>query len=350
MRMLVLTDGPEIPGSRFRCLQFFPHWSQRGIECDAAFAYDRRYNDLFSGAWGPLYKLGGRLRRAAHTVLRRNYDLVFVHKTSLAVSGLPEWIRAKTGTPIVFDFDDAIYLGPDGSQSLVRRRAFERLVSVADHVIAGNEHLASAAGALRKTTTIPSVVDADLYPVRKPSDGPELVIGWIGTASNFRHLQPVMDQVVAALERLPRARLRIVSNGALPEYLHHPRVEHWRWQEKRELAALQSFDIGIMPLENNEQSRGKCGFKMIQYMACGVPVLASAVGANLQILERSGAGYLVDHDWATPLLQLASSPQLRAGMGTRGRAHVEQNYSVRSVVDRYIDVFHQATRPTSSSA
>jgi len=342
MRVSVLTDGPESPGSRFRCLQFFPHLRARGIECEAHFAYDHRYNEVFERRWAPLYKLGGRLQRAARTILKGNGDLLLVHKTALAVSGLPEWLRSKLGTPIVFEFDDALHLGPNGADSTPRRRAFERLVEVADQVIAGNTYLAEVAGAPEKTTVIPSVIDTDIYlPAAAKREG-SLVVGWIGTASNFSHLRPIVPGLLQELTTIPRARLRIVSNGFLSEFANHPQVEHWRWRADRELAALQSFDIGIMPLEDNEQSRGKCGFKMIQYMACGVPVLASAVGANVQILERSGAGHLVGGDWGTPVRDLASSAELRASMGHRGRLHAEENYSVRSVLDRYVEVFSAA--------
>ena len=124
------------PGSRFRCLQFFPELERRGISCEVQFAYDERYNEMHHRAWAPLYKLYGRTRRAGRLVFERGHDLVYQHKTTLAFSGLPEWLRGFRSTPSIFDFDDAIYLAPDGAHSPTRASAFRQAVASADHVIA----------------------------------------------------------------------------------------------------------------------------------------------------------------------------------------------------------------------
>lgn len=344
MRVLFFTDGPLSPGSRFRCLQFFPWLERRGISCEVQFAYDERYNEVHEKAWAPLYKASGRLLRAGRLVFERGHDLIFLHKTTMAVTGLPEFLHGFRHTPTVFDFDDAIYLGVGGATSSARERTFRRAVDSATHVIAGNAHLAERAQAPWKTTVIPTVVDTTRYVPGPAHDEREFVIGWIGTASNFPYLRAVLPQVLSAVEQVPRARVRVVSNGVLPEYLAHPKVEQWRWTEERELMALQSFDLGLMPLPDTEQTRGKCGFKMLQCMATGVPVVASAVGANPGLFEPSGAGVLVapGGDWVKAVLEVMQRPrpELRA-MGAAGRAHVEARYSVSSVVGRYVTLFEQ---------
>jgi glycosyltransferase involved in cell wall biosynthesis len=283
----------------------------------------------------------------AHLLTDGDADLIYLHKTALAVSGLPERLRALRKTPLIFDFDDAIYLGLGGVEDRQRRRTFEQVVAVADHLVAGNHHLARVAGRPEITTVIPSVVDTDHYvPQRHDQSSEELVVGWMGTASNFPSLRLALPSLVRAIETLPRARLRIVSNGELPEWVAHPRVEQWRWHEQTELMALQSFDVGLMPLEDTELTRGKCGFKMIQYMAVGVPVLSSAVGANVDIFQGSRAGLLVGSgdDWGQRLLELLSSKERFRTMGEAGRAHAVASYSVRSVVDRYLAIFERFTR------
>lgn len=213
LRVLFFTDGPESPGSRFRCLQFFPHLEARGIHCEARFAYDARYNDVFERKRAPAYKLAGRLKRVAHLLFDGRADLIFLHKTALAVTGFPEWLRSFRRAPMVFDVDDAIYLGPGGLEQRRRRRTFERVVSVADHIIAGNHHLAEVTGRTN-VTVIPSVVDTDLFvPAARRSPSDELIVGWMGTASNFPSLRLALPSLTQAIQAMPRARLRIVSNG-----------------------------------------------------------------------------------------------------------------------------------------
>lgn len=345
MRVAFFTDGPEIPGSRFRCLQLFPALRARGFECTAHFAYDERYNSVFQRRWAPLYKTTAHLKRVGDLLLDSRADLLFLHKAPLAFYGLPEYLRHVRPTPMVFDFDDAIQLSPAGKRSLVRAGALKRILSVADHVIVGNEFLAGVAAVPHKTSVIPTVVDTAVYGPRPHPAGNSLVVGWIGTASNFPHLEPVMPQLLDAIERIPGARLRIVSNAVMPAYENHPRVEHWRWQMARELQALRSFDIGLMPLSDNEQARGKCGFKMLQYMAVGVPVVASAVGANIGLFKGSDAGALVPPggDWVEPIVALAKSAEQRASSGRSARQHIEARYSIDSVIAKYEAIFRSLT-------
>ncbi len=345
VRVLFITDGPDSPGSRFRCLQFFPHLEARGIHCEVRFAYDEHYNEVFERVWAPAYKAVGRLRRVSYLLTARGYDLLFLHKTAMPFSSWPERLRKLAKVPVVFDFDDAIYLGRGGADSLLRERAFRGAVASADAVIAGNPHLAKVAAVPEKTTVIPSVVDTATYQPRAWNGGDDLVVGWMGTATNLPFLRTVVPQLLEAVAQLPRARLRIVSNGTLPELLKHPQVEQWRWSADREQMALQSFDIGLMPLPDNEHTRGKCGFKMLQYMATGVPVVASAVGANIGLFEDSRAGHLVPPggDWVAPIVALGRERASRLAAGAAGRAHVDERYSVRAVLPAYEQLFRRLT-------
>lgn len=345
MRILFLTDGPQVPSGRFRVEQFVPHLEARGISCTVRYAYGTAYNEVSRKPWGSAYKLVCRLRRAAHTVAAGDYDLVFLQRTAIPLTAVPELIRARLGGRFVFDFDDAIYLGPGGRESRWRAQTFRRAIDLCDQVIAGNQHLAHQAAVPEKTTVIPTVVDTEVYvppPQRVPHD--EVVIGWMGTASNFDSLRTVIPDVMRALERIPRGRFRIVSNARLPELEGNPRVEQVRWSPHEEVRQLQSFDIGLMPLQDTPLTWGKCGFKMIQYMAVGTPVVASAVGANPDIFAGSGAGHLPrpGEDWTEPLIRLALDPAARRQAGDSGRRHVVRSYSVNRVVEQLTEVFSRA--------
>src|SRR5690606_15523920 len=134
----------------------------------------------------------------------------------------------------------------------------------ATHVIAGNRYLADLANSPAKTTVIPTVVDTDVYrPIEDVSPARPVTIGWMGSSGNFGSLRLIVPAVVKVLEALPNVRFRIVSNAPFHELQGVPKVEQIPWSRDREIALLQSFDLGLMPLENSEATLGKCGFKMI---------------------------------------------------------------------------------------
>lgn len=343
MKVLFLTAGSQVPSSRFRVLQFLEPFSARGVECTVRSAYGDRYNDYLDRPWSAAYKLLSRAKRAAHTLDGGQFDIIFLQRTSFPYTALPEVVVSRFNSRIIFDYDDAIFLGPSGRHSWSRRRTFDQVVRVSAHVVAGNGYLAERARAPEKTSVIPTVIDTYRYRPLKAAKRPDgsVVVGWMGTSSNFRYLEAIVPELLDALDQLPTARLRIVSNASFAPLLGHPRVEHARWSEDQELNDLRSFDIGLMPLVDDRWTRGKCGFKMIQYMAVGVPVIASAVGANREIFRGSGAGYLVDApgQWAEALRRLAGEPALRQAQGQAGREHVCRSYSIESVIDRYLEIF-----------
>lgn len=341
MRVLFLTDGPQNPAGRFRCEQFFPLLEEAGIECHERYSYGRHYNQLVQTPFSIPYRALARARRAAWTMISPGYDLIFFQRTALPTTAFPELFRARFRTPTILDFDDAIYLGANGQQSPLRLRAFRDAVESATWVIAGNEHLARVADLPAKTSVIPTVVDTSaLTPGERRREGP-VVVGWMGTSSNYVHVRSILPELLALIASDRRLYLRVVSNRPLPELTGVERTEFVEWTQDRELELLRSFDIGLMPLTDTEVARGKCAFKILQYMAVGVPVVASAVGANLDVLRDSGAGHLVrpGQPWTPAISALANAPLARSDMGQRGRSTVERAYSRESVVARYIALF-----------
>lgn len=346
MRVAFFTEGVDIPASRFRCQQFLPHFARAGIECSTFHGYDSAYNAVHTRRIAPVYKLAFRARRALRTLTETGYDLLFFQRTAFPFSALPEQLRQLAGARTIFDFDDLLHVGADGQRSASRERTFRAAIRGATHVIAGNAYLAGLARAPGKTTLLPTVIDTDLYQPREQRPGSKaLTIGWMGTSGNFGSLRTVLPSVMQVLNLRPQARLRLVSNAALPDVGGHPQVEQIAWNRERELSDLQSFDIGLMPLEDSEVTRGKCGFKMIQYMATGTPVVASAVGANPQIFEGSRAGALlsIGEDWIAPLLELCDRAALREESGRTGRHHVESHFSIKAIAPRYLELFQRVS-------
>ncbi len=344
LKILFLLEGVTIPASRFRVLQFLEHFEAAGVEATTWFGYGPEYNRMASTPYGAAYKLGARLRRVAGAPLAATHDVVFVQRPALPFTALPEAIVAGLNPRVLFDFDDNLKVNGAGEEVPSRTQTFERLIALSAHVIAGNGFLAGQAGAAAKTTIIPTVLDAQKYapgPSRfEREEGP--VIGWMGTAGNFPSVRTVLPALERTLEANPKAIARFVSNARLPELEGHPQVEQIAWRADEEVEQLRAFDVGLMPLEDTVLTRGKCGFKMIQYMSVGVPVVASAVGANVEIFEGSGAGELMapGEDWGEALGRAVERTEgARREVGEAGRTRVLERYSVRGVLPKYLDLF-----------
>jgi glycosyltransferase involved in cell wall biosynthesis len=344
LKILFMLEGVTIPASRFRVLQFLEHFEAAGVEATTWFGYGPEYNRLARTPYGAVYKLGARLRRAAGAPLAATHDVVFVQRPSLPFTAWPEQVVAGLNGRVLFDFDDNLKVDGAGAEVPSRARTFERLVALSARVIAGNAFLADQADAPEKTTVIPTVLDAQRYapgPSRfAREEGP--VIGWMGTSGNFPSVRTILPALERTLAAHPRAIARFVSNARMPELEGHPQVEQIAWRADEEVDQLRAFDVGLMPLEDTVLTRGKCGFKMIQYMSVGVPVVASAVGANVEIFEGSGAGSLVapGEDWGEALGRAVGRPEgSRREVGEAGRARVLERYSVRGVLPEYLGLF-----------
>ena len=340
MKVLFLCEGSTVPASRFRVGQFVPHWRANGVECTVRYAYDHRYNAARLSRWAKPYQLLWRLKRLPMAVDAARFDMVFLQRPALPFHPGPDLLAGRLNPRTVFDVDDSIWLGPGGTTSRGRRMTFERNVERCAHYIAGNQFLAREAGAPQKTTIIPTVIDTDRYTPASDSRRGNPIIGWMGTSGNFPFLTSIVPALRSVLEARSDATLRLVSNETFAPLDGHPQVEQIPWSAADEIDLLRSFDVGLMPLHDTPLTRGKCGFKMIQYMAVGCPVVASAVGANPEIFEGSDAGLLVEpHEWEEGILGLLDSAAARADAGARGRVRAEERYSVRAVLPTYLELF-----------
>lgn len=324
--------------SRLRTLQYDSSLRSHGIVPTFGPFFDNGYLErLYSGqsTLGPTF--GAYARRVLQLRSTGEADLLWLEKEALP--WLPwgvERALIPTGIPLVVDYDDAVFHRYDLHRfSAVRRllgRKLDRLMSSAALITAGNSYLADrakAAGA-RRIEIVPTVVDLSAY-TRRPESVPTRPpsIGWIGTPSTWtEYMSPMMPLLIQVAEAYS-ARIAVVGAGRAAEA--HPLLDNLPWTEDSEVARIHSMDFGIMPLTDTPWARGKCGYKLIQYMACGLPVIASPVGVNAEIVEHGVNGFLAstEAEWTEALRTLLSDPALRARMGEAGRRKVERNYSLQ---------------------
>lgn len=276
-------------------------------------------------------------------------DLVFIQK-KLFPAPLLSLIRLLNRR-IVFDFDDALFACPSSvdpatfREGAIRKR-LDATLRGASQVIVGNDFL--RAYALRhnpRVTVIPTPVESDTPEPREPhhADTGRVLLGWTGKSENLiylRKLAPVFREI-RGLAGHPVA-LKVVCDA--PFAMEEIVVINDPWQLETELKALRSVDVGIMPLYDDDWSRGKCGFKLLLFMSLGIPVVASAVGINRQIIQDGVNGYLAssDQEWVGKLLMLIGHPERRRRIGESGRKTVEQRYSYQTTVPEMLRVFSEA--------
>ncbi|MCD9032754.1 glycosyltransferase family 4 protein [Luteimonas sp. Y-2-2-4F] len=345
--------GPLGASSRLRMYQYLPALQAAGMRVDVVPLLDDGYvRDLYADRRDAGAVARGYWRRLRAVRGREGYDAIWLEKE--AWPWLPDGLERALmpgGPALAVDYDDAVFHRYDRHRSaLVRRllgRKLDRLMRRADLVTAGNDYLAARArdAGCRRVEWLPTVVDLARYPPPSPPAAhAPAVVGWIGSPSTAGYLHAVS----AALAPLQAEGLvRCVAVGARADQLAGTPFEARPWREDAEVEALRGFDIGIMPLPDGPWERGKCGYKLIQYMACGVPVVASPVGANLGIVAAGEHGWFAGTpaQWAQAVRSLAADPDLRARMGAAGRRRVEAVYSLQAQATRAIGMLRELGGP-----
>lgn len=340
--------------SRYRTFQYLPWFEQAGIHCQVMPLFDEAYlsHRYQSGRGHARDLLRAFLHRLEALIAARHFDLVVVEKEIFPYfPALPERALGWLGVPYVADYDDALFHQYDQHRSAwVRRllgRKIARVMRGAELVTAGNAYLAEYAFRAGATHVeiIPTVIDLERYPrssVTRPPDMP-FTIGWIGSPSTAKYLQAIA-RALAEVCAGGQARVRLIGSGSLE--LPGVPVEVLPWDEATEVSNMQQFDVGIMPLPDQPWERGKCGFKLIQYMACGLPVVASPVGVNTEIIEHGANGFLANtiDEWVQAMRTLMLDTALRQRMGQAGRGKVEENYSVQVTGPRLAELIKSASR------
>ena len=330
------------PSSRYRFLQYFPYLEAHGIRCVSSPLTDDPYLEhMFAHGRGSVIDIAKSIgRRIAALASVARYDVAIIEYELLPYFPASlETLVKKAGIPYIVNYDDAIfYRYSEHPNALVRRFLGNKIASVmrhADLVVAGNDYLAGyarKAGAPR-VETLPTVVDIDRYPRTERAGGSTFRIGWIGSPSTSKYLNDIAPALAGVCEG---GRAKVVLIGASKVELGTTPVEARPWSEETEVADLASCDCGIMPLADGLWERGKCGLKLIQYMASGLPVVVSPVGANKEIVEGGVDGFFAqsNDEWLRALTALRDDPGLRARMGMAGRRKVEARYTLQETAPR----------------
>lgn len=333
--------------SRHRLLQYTPHLTACGIEVDFhALLPDAYVEGIGSGRRYPKGKMLLHYLHRFHQVIgRTKADLIWINAELFPF--LPasfERLAFRSGNPVVYDFDDAFFnFYGDHRYRWVRRLLAGKLNPLlrgAALSCCGNTYLERHASRFTPNTMIlPTVVDTSIY---RPAAGvrPDhpLTLGWIGSPSTWAYMRPLLP-LLRRLVAERGVRVRAVGAGAAARGDAFAGLDLIDWQEEREVEEIRSMDIGLMPLPDDEWARGKCGFKLIQYAACGLPVVASPVGANREIVlfERTGLFATSEAEWSMALLRLIDDPNLRSNLGGAGRRRIEEHYSLHVHAPRLVE-------------
>jgi glycosyltransferase involved in cell wall biosynthesis len=343
------------PSQRFRIEQWQPHLAAEGIEVELFPFADAGLMELLHQPGripAKVLRLSAAFLRTARRALRaRAYDAVFIHR-AMAIVGpaILERLVRLLGVPIIFDFDDAIYM----LHTTAANRRFgwlkfpgktAAICRLSSHIVVGNEFLSNYARQFNpNVTVVPTSIDTEAYaPIPRSGTNGLPVIGWTGSSTSQTYLEwfaPVLRELKKSCE----FELRVVSNRD-PKFDDLPYV--WRpWTPETEIAEIGQFDIGIMPMPDDKWSEGKCALKALQCMALGMATVASDIGANRAVIRHTENGMLAktDEGWLATLKLLVDDSALRIRLGVAGQQTVHDSYSTERCAALFAGVVRRITR------
>lgn len=338
-RLLVLSRYSRLgASSRLRTLQYEPWLQQAGFDVEYDALFDDAYlASIYEGKKKSIDIAKYFAERTLRLIRRKKIDLIWIeYEVFPWIPWTIEKFLYSLGVPVVTDYDDAVFHKYDLHRWPPVRWALskkiDRVMRHSELVTAGNNYLierAETAGA-KHVELVPTVVDLNAYKVSmKPDETKVQTVGWMGTPQTWVTFGMDLHSKVDDFLQEQSARFKAVGGGLKPKTMGT--LDVVPWTESSEVAEIQTMDIGVMPLSDTPWSRGKCGYKLIQYMACGLPVIASPVGVNSDIVEHGVNGFLArtDAEWNDAIATLLRDPNLRHRMGQEGRKRVEEQYSLQ---------------------
>lgn len=347
-KILMLTKYARLgASSRLRSYQYIPFLENEGFEVMVSPLFPDEYitnlyNKKRRNGW---YVIKCYLRRFVSLRLVFSFNIIVIEKELFPY--LPSWIELILkiiGKKYIVDYDDAIFHNYDQANFFLRlflRRKIDHVMRYSKHVIAGNQYIAQRATSAKaaKVTIIPTVINLKNYKQKDYdlSSQTKFVIGWIGTPSTIKYLKQ-LSTVFENLSKKYQFSIHVI--GVNEPIKFTPNVTYLEWSEEKEAELIRGFDVGIMPLKDSLWEKGKCSYKLIQYMASGVSVIASPVGMNREIVHKGYNGFLAENDdnWYKNFEYLILNRQKLKELGLNSRKMVENTFCVQKTIDKYIRV------------
>lgn len=343
----------EGASNRYRVEQYLPYLKNAGVTYQVHPFWTSAGYGILYGPGNVLkkiyYFLLGTILRIADLLSMRRYDIIFIHREAYPIAGaFFENILHLLGKPMIFDFDDAIFLPAISHQNsfvktLKRPGKVRKIIKNSRYVIAGNDYLAGFAGRFNTNViVIPTSIDTEkFYPENKKILKKEVTIGWIGSGTTIRFVNLIGNAINRLSRKYNNIVFKVVGGSLYSENIHN--IANKPWSLSEEMGDLRSFDIGIMPMEDNAWTKGKCGFKAILYMSMGIPSVCSPVGVNREIIDDGVNGFLAgtEDEWVEKLSRLIEDEGLRSRMGAFGRKTIEERYSVKVNAPKFLNIIRQ---------
>lgn len=345
MKLLYLSKYSSIgPSSRYRIYQYLPYLAEYNIDVDVSPLLKGGYfkiieieNITVKNLFKIFYAAYRYVIRFFDVLKAGKYDLVVVeHQAFPYLPFFLDYIAKILNKNIILEFDDAIYL--------THPRKMPKLIKMSKAVIVGNDFLKEYAVKYNQNVmVVPTVIDMRRYiekgqGARGKGEEGKIIICWIGLAYNIDYLKQLTDVFRKLSDKIA---LKIISNKGIE--IEGVNIIFKKWSIETEVEEMQGSHIGIMPLKDDEWSRGKCGLKLLQYMAAGIPAVASPVGVNKEIIQDGKNGFLcsTEDEWYERLLKLCNDPELRKRMGNAGRKTVEDKYSINIWAPKLAEIYKE---------
>ncbi len=352
-KILVLCPYPTgyVPGQRLKFEQYYSNWRENGFELEISpFISEKtqkilyKKGHLFGKVWGTL---SGYARRFRDLLRIPKYDIVYIFLWATPF-GLPitEWFIRRMAKKQVYDIDDLVYIIKTSKHNsfikpLKSPSKINFLIKSSDHVLVSTDELVAHAKKFNQNLSlIPATIDVKKYQKPRPCQSRTVVIGWSGSQTTSKYLHLIDNVLRHIAQKYP---VKIMVMGDDDFILDGVDIELLHWTAETEVANIQKFDIGLHPLPDEKWAYGKSGGKLVQYMAGGLPIIATAIAPNYKVIKDGFNGFLVkdEQEWIEKLELLIKDDMLRKQMGCNSRKFAEEHSSVEANAHKYLSIFNQ---------